>query len=213
MKTFIFDLDGTLINSLPDIQTAANRAFAALNLPTRNLEEVRKNVGHGLDDFFRHINLPHIITEEELSVIKNVYGEYYKNHLADLTTVYDGVIELLRALRKKGCMLIMASNKTDLYAKIIADKLFSRLFDDVIGQMDGIPPKPRPELGQYILQKHGLSASDCVMVGDSKFDTVFAKNCGFYSVGVRWGFSEPDELENAGTDKIVDRAEEILELI
>ena len=212
MKTFIFDLDGTLINSLPDIQTAANKAFTAVGLSTRSLEEIRTNVGHGLDDFIRNINLPHVVTEEELSVIKDVYGEYYKNHLADLTTVYDGVIDLLRALRQKGCLLIMASNKTDVYVKIIADKLFPGLFDDMIGQMDGVPPKPRPELGQYILNKHGLSAADCVMVGDSKFDTVFAKNCSFYSVGVRWGFSEPGELEKAGTDKIVEKADEILSL-
>ena len=213
MKTFIFDLDGTLINSLPDIQTAANKAFAAVCLPSRSLDEIRRHVGHGLDDFLRNINLPHVVTEEEFSVIKNVYGEYYKNHLADLTTVYDGVIDLLKTLRKMGCLLIMASNKTDLYVKIIADKLFPGLFDGVVGQMDGLPPKPRPELGQYILNKYGIDASDCVMVGDSKFDTAFAKNCGFYSVGVRWGFSEPGELEKAGTDKIIGKADEILALV
>lgn len=212
MKTFIFDLDGTLINSLPDIQTAANKAFTAAGLPIRTLEEIRQNVGHGLDDFIRNINLPHIVTDEEFTIIKDVYGEYYKNHLADLTTVYDGVVDLLRALRKNGCLLILASNKSDLYVKIIADKLFPGLFDDVIGQMDGVLPKPHPELGQYILNKHGIKASDCMMVGDSKFDTVFAKNCGFFSVGVRWGFSEPDELENAGTDMIIEKADEILAL-
>jgi len=213
VKTFIFDLDGTLIYSLPDIREAANRAFAAVGLPLRSIEEVRKFVGHGLDDFLRNINLPYVVTEKELSVIKNVYDEYYKNHLADLTTVYDGVIDLLRNLHEKGCFLIMASNKTDIYVKIIADKLFHGLFDDVIGQMDGVPPKPCPALGQYILDRHGLTAADCIMVGDSKFDTVFAKNCGFYSVGVRWGFAEPGELEAAGTDKIVEKANEILALV
>lgn len=212
MKTFIFDLDGTLIDSLPDIQTAANKAFNAVNLPSRSLKEIRQHVGHGLDDFIRNINLPHVVTDEEFSVIKNTYGEYYKNHLADLTTIYDGVTELLKALRKMGCLLIIASNKTDAYAKIIADKLFAGMFDDVLGQMDHLPPKPCPELGQYIMKKYGLSAADCVMVGDSKFDTAFAKNCGFYSVGVRWGFSEPGELELAGTDKIVEKADEILAL-
>lgn len=212
MRTFIFDLDGTLVNSLPDIQTAANKAFHAVNLPPRSLEEVRLHVGHGLDDFIKSINRPHIVTDRELSVIKTVYDEYYKNHLVDLTTVYEGVIDLLEKLRKMGCLLIIASNKTDLYVKIIADKLFAGLFDDAIGQMAHFPPKPRPDLGQYIMDKYGLSAADCVMVGDSKFDTAFAKNCGFYSVGVRWGFSEPGELETAGTDLIVERADEIFDL-
>ena len=212
MKTFIFDLDGTLIDSLPDIQTAANKAFSAVNLPSYTLKEIRQNVGHGLDDFIKNINLPHIVTDEELSIIKTVYGNYYEKHLTDLTTVYEGVTDLLINLRKKGCLLIMASNKTDLYAKIIADKLFLGLFDEVFGQIDGLLPKPNPELGQLILNKYSLVATDCIMVGDSKFDTAFAKNCGFYSVGVRWGFSEPGELEAAETDIIVERADEILAL-
>lgn len=212
MKTFIFDMDGTLIDSLPDVAEASNRSLKMHGLPERTLEEVRRNIGHGLDDRLTKLALPAVLSPSEYAELKKDYCDYYAGHCTALSYAYSGMTETLTELKRRGHRLIVATNKRDRFAHAIADKLFAGIFDRVIGQLDGVPPKPDPALGKYITGLLSVSPADCVMVGDSKFDMLFARSCGFFPLGVRWGYSEKGELESSGAEFIAERPADILSL-
>lgn len=211
MKVFVFDLDGTLINSLGDVAAAVSFALQKGGYEPTTPERVFQLIGHGVGDVLLALLPPHKRSQEEMLRVRGYYYEYYGAHTTVLTTVYPHVPEMLAGLKAKGCRLALLSNKTDEFAKKIADNLFSGLFDYVRGAVDGFPLKPDPRVGDLVLEQFGVKPSDCVMVGDSHFDIDFAHACGFFSIGVDWGFAEPDELKNANANIIVSDAMQILE--
>lgn len=210
MKTFIFDLDGTLVNTIYDITDSVNYALDKRGMELVTPEMSVVFVGHGLDDFLLNMVPALVGNEAEFVAFRDDYFSWYSTHYMSKSRPYHGMKELVVELKKRGCKVVMASNKTHEYVVDFNKNVFGGIFDIAVGKKEGIPPKPSVELGDYLMKKLGEKPENCVMVGDSKFDILFAHNCGFYSVAVDWGFAQPGELEAAAADLIVSKAEDIL---
>lgn len=206
---YIFDLDGTLVDTIGDITFSFNYALRKNKIPEIDVETARLHVGHGMDDFITNTLLPARYSDEMKAKIKADYAEYYAQHSTDFTVVYPGMSELVARLSAQGHKVVIATNKADELVGRIVKKYFDGMFDLVIGQKPGVPPKPSVELGQFVLEKMGALACECVMIGDSKYDVLFAINCGFEIIAVDWGYAQPGELAGAGALRIVSSAEEI----
>lgn len=215
MKIYVFDLDGTLVNSLGDIAAAVNYAMTQGGYQPVTQQRVFELIGHGIGDVLIQLIPEEKRSEEEKLRLRNdFYIPYYSQHLTDNTVVYPHVREMLRGLREKGCRLALLSNKTDRFVHGIAANLFEEgTFEYIRGAVDGFPLKPDPLVGKLVTDHFGASPQECVMVGDSHFDIDFAYACGFDSIGVDWGFAEPDELKNANAHIIVSDALQILDTV
>lgn len=214
MKVCIFDLDGTLVNSLGDVTASVNHALVNGGYPPVTQERVFELIGNGVSDLLMILLPEDKKTPEEMHRLRDTYYfPYYEAHMTDRTTVYPQVPEMLRGLRANGWKLALLSNKTDQFAHHLADTLFPGLFDYVRGAVDGFPLKPDPAVGKLVTEHFGVAPENCVMVGDSHFDIDFARVCGFESVGVDWGFAEPDELKNANAHIIVSEAMQIVDAL
>ncbi len=214
MKVIFFDLDGTLVNTIPDITAAINHAFSRYGYPTCTPERVVDFVGHGLRDCLRCGLEPAVAPPEIFESIIADYSAYYEENTTVFSAPFPGIPEAVKTLRTSGHKLVIVTNKGDDFAKKIAAEMFDGLFDEVIGARDDLPLKPDPALGELLMKRFGVGAKDCAMVGDSLFDMRFARACGFYGVGVSWGFSHGvDELWDNGADAVVDRAEQLVQLL
>jgi phosphoglycolate phosphatase len=209
----IFDLDGTLIDSLHDIADAMNRVLTANGFPTHPYDSYRTFVGKGLRNL-TEMALPASVTEE--NIIKNVHVELltdYKRHFAEKTALYPGIEELLDALTKNNIGLAILSNKADTITQRIAEKLLSRWpFALIIGTGDAIPRKPDPTGAYLCASALQVEPERCVYVGDSGIDMQTANRTGMLPVGVTWGFRSREELESHGASIIIEHPSELLSL-
>lgn len=212
-KLYIFDLDGTLVNSLEDLAESVNLALADRGYPVRAVEEYRYLVGNGAMKLIERA-----LPEEERSeeVVRAVHAEFsriYGERMVCKTKAYDGVEELLLSLKERGCLLAVASNKPDAFSKQVAETIFGRgLFDSIHGKREGVPTKPSPEILLDIMGELGASPGECVMSGDSNVDVETAKNAGIECIGCTWGFRTEEELTRAGADMIAHEPRDILAL-
>jgi phosphoglycolate phosphatase len=206
LKGFIFDLDGTLLYTLEDIAAAENRALAELNLPPRNVEEYRWIVGGGADDIARRLLPADMHTPEQIAAFVQRFRTHYHQNWHERTRLYDGIAELLSALRQQDFPLAVLSNKPEEFALKIVDWFFpgwqgnSRpaLFTHVIGQRVGVPVKPDPALALQIARDWGLNPAAVAFLGDSDIDIYTALNAGMIPVGAEWGFRGRKELVDSG---------------
>lgn len=212
MKLAIFDLDGTLVNSLEDITDAVNYTMKQLGCPERSISEVNSYTGDGLLELCQKA-LPENEQDKLESAIK-IYSEYYNSHYTVKTKPYDGIPELLHELKERGIVLAVASNKTYAFTVDIIFKCFGRgLFSEIEGRIDGRPIKPAPDIIDTILKKTGFMPEDAVLIGDTGIDITTAVNAGIRSAGCLWGFRTREELEGSGADFIVGTPCDILSLI
>ncbi|QDU32980.1 Phosphoglycolate phosphatase [Poriferisphaera corsica] len=208
----IFDLDGTLVNSLRDLADAVNYALRELGRPMHELEAYRYLVGQGVKNLIRDaLGAGHEgLFEEGL----RLFHEYYDVHMYDHTGLYPGVGEMLRELKNGGVKLGVVSNKPDGATREVVTKLLDGYgFDVVFGAREGVAIKPDPAGLREAMDVVGVKPSECVYVGDSKVDMLTGKAGGVMTVGVSWGFREVEELEQNGADVVVHDACELSRII
>lgn len=213
IKTAIFDLDGTLADTLTDLGTAMNAALASEQLPGYSMETYRTLVGNGIDKLVRDAMADGYTSDGAIRV-KAAFQRYYTDHCTDDTAAYDGLDALLRKLADDGVTTAVISNKPQMFVPKILEKLYpGHRFDYAWGQQDGIPRKPSPDSLEKLLGLCGCDKSEALYVGDSDVDVIFAHNAGVRVCGVSWGFRGADELRRAGADDIVSSPKELYRII
>lgn len=214
VKLIIFDLDGTLLNTLPTIAFFGNKALAAYRLPPIDTERYKALIGNGRDLLIHRMLAETDNDSSELyQKVGAAYDEAYESDGMYLTEPYDGINELLTELKNKGIRLAILSNKPDNVVEPIAETVFKGIFDEVWGKRADYPVKPSPDAAFEICKRVGVKPCETVFVGDTSVDIETGKNAGFTTIGVEWGFRSRAELENAGADIIVKHAMEISEKV
>jgi HAD hydrolase, family IA, variant 1 len=209
-KLVIFDLDGTLLNTIADLANSTNYALKVLGYPIHEPDKYNFMVGNGINKLFERALPDGEKTEENVLRVRQEFVPYYDQHNADKSRRYPGVTELLETLQTAGMQLAVASNKYQAATeKLIAHYFPNIKFTAVFGQREGIPVKPDPIIVKEILQIAKVQEEETLYVGDSGVDMQTAINAGVTSCGVTWGFRPRTELESFHPDHIVDNAEEI----
>lgn len=209
----IFDLDGTLLNSLRDIANTTNYVLHKNGFPQWDLDQYREFVCDGLPALLQRA-LADNYTPDKIVRLTDDFTAYYSSHYNDFTVVYAGMPELLHNLLNKGVKLAVLSNKPDHFVKVIIDELYPDIHFSIIqGKTDDFPQKPNPASLLNVLNKLRVTPDETLYIGDSNVDIFTAHNAGVKAVGVTWGFRERSELEEAGANYIVDSPDIILHLI
>ncbi|MGC9151391.1 MAG: HAD family hydrolase [Microbacter sp.] len=213
-KLIIFDLDGTLLDTIADLGTSVNIALRKHGFPEHDIETYRFMVGNGLTKLIERA-LPD--DQRDVFVIEQVkqtFLNHYLPHSGDYTKPYPGIQELLLKLQNQGIRMAVASNKVhEATEKVVAHFFPSIHFDIVLGQREGIPTKPDPSILFSILAHTGCNANETLYVGDSGVDVVTATNAGIAFTGVLWGFRPKEELASFGATSFVSTPKEILSLL
>lgn len=211
-NTVIFDLDGTLLNTLEDLGDSVNFALKSFGYPTRTYEEVKSFVGNGIKDLLTKA-VP-IGTDEETTLrCLQAFKNHYKTNMQNKTLPYEGIIALLKELNSKGIKLGIVSNKYDFGVKNLNKYYFKDLIPVAIGEREGVRKKPAPDTVLTAMKELGSKKEECLYVGDSGSDMITAKNVGIKSVGVTWGFRDADSLRESGAIFLINSPKELLELL
>lgn len=210
-KLVVFDLDGTLINSLEDLGTAINVSLKKMGLSTHDMDKFNYFVGNGIRKLCERSVGEH---QDRVDELYKLFSEYYGSHYAVYTKPYPNVEELLRYLKENNIKIAVASNKAENFAIQIVCELFPNIqFDCIKGQIETRDKKPCPDIIFEIMKELGVSKEETLMVGDSNVDIQTAKNSGLKSVGCLWGFRDYEELSEAGADHIIINPLEIIDII
>lgn len=213
MKAFIFDLDGTLLNTLEDLANASNYMLQNLSFPIHDVNSYKYRVGNGIPKLISR-SLPQTAqTDETLNKAAALFNAYYSAHKTDCTVSYNGIDELLRSLKQKGAKLAVATNKEQGFARELVNMYFPDTFDYVSGMTVNSSPKPDPDIVLHILDKLCLKPKDTIYLGDSGVDMLTANNAGLYACGVLWGFRQADELWENGAKMLIHTPSDILQLL
>ena len=212
-KAVIFDLDGTLLNTIDDLGDSVNYVLKKHNYPTFSIEEYKYKVGNGMRKLIERSLPKSEQTDEKIEQILAEFMAYYSEHKMDKTAPYDNIEQLLKTLKQKGVKTAVVTNKAHISAKPLMDEVFPDLFDAVIGQKEGVPTKPDPTSVFAVMKELGVSADECLYLGDSGVDMQTAKNAGIFGIGVLWGFRKADELIENGAKKLIGKPQELLELL
>ena len=208
----IFDLDGTLLNTLEDLKDSVNYGLRKYGMPERSLEEIRCFVGNGVQKLIER-SLPEERTKEEEQLVFTAFREYYDIHCNDKTDLYPGIRELLRELKKCGYKMAIVSNKLQSGVDTLRDIYFKEYITTAIGMKDGIPKKPAPDMVLEAMRCIGATRETTVYVGDSEVDIATAFNTGIDCIAVDWGFRTRKEQEQAGSKVFADKPLDILKYI
>ena len=212
VKAIIFDLDGTLADTLDDLTDAYNHGLKELQLPGHTPEQYRMMVGTGSADLCRKALPPG--RSDLIDKLLELSLSRYSDHYLDKTAAYLGITELLDELTRRNIRLAVLSNKPDSFTNKIVGEMFGpERFEIIRGQLDGIPPKPDPAAVVGILEQMELSPADVLYVGDSAIDMATAAAAQLRSVGVSWGFRDRQELQSAGAGHIIDQPAQLLPLL
>ena len=209
-KAVLFDMDGTLLDTLDDLRDGVNLVLQRRGYPQRTTEEIRAFVGNGARRLIR-LALPNGTDEAEVDSVLEEYREWYKINYCTKTRPYAGVVEVLAALQVQGVKTAVVSNKPDATTKKLAERFFPGL--PAFGQRDDIPKKPAPDMVYHALQTLDETAETAIYVGDSEVDVATARNAGLPLIAVSWGFRTREQLVAAGAETIVDTAEELWALL
>ena len=208
----MFDLDGTLLNTLQDLTDSVNAVLLQHGFPTHSLDAVRSFVGNGIFTLIQKA-VPVGTKEEKLNAVFEDFKLYYAAHCADKTRPYEGVANMLLELRRQGVFTAVVSNKADFAAKELVDRYFSGLFDAVVGEKEGVPRKPAPDSVLAVMRSLGCAATETVYIGDSDVDVETARNAEVDGIFVDWGFRSADLLRACSAATIVSTPEEIVKIL
>ena len=208
----VFDLDGTLLDTLDDLAASLNHALTAFGLPARSREEVQGFIGNGVRLLVRRALPPEASAETERQVFA-AFAAYYSEHCADLTRPYAGIAGLLDRARRSGFATAVVSNKSHREVQTLCGRFFPGLLDMAAGERPGLARKPAPDLTRLVLRELGFSAEQACYIGDSPVDIETARNAGLDCVCVSWGFRGRDELVRAGARRIADSPQELAALL
>lgn len=212
INAVIFDLDGTLLNTLDDLAAAVNFALRSCGCPERSTDEVRRFVGNGVVKLIQRA-APADLDKAAWERCFALFRAYYMEHLTDRTTPYSGILPLLDALHAQLIKTAVVSNKLHRGVTELCDAFFGNRIDVCFGVNEDSERKPAPVTCFRAMETLGVTAAETLYVGDSEVDVQTAKNAGLQCVGVTWGFRDREELERAGAWKIIDTPEELLTLI
>ena len=205
----VFDMDGTILDTLEDLKNCMNRTLRMYNMPERTLDEIRSFVGNGIRRLIEQAVVAGT-SNEVMDDIHRDYMAYYKDHCADYTKPYEGVIDTIRQLRLLGYKTAVVSNKAHAAVLDLCDQYFPGLFDLAIGETPDVARKPAPDMVHLALQHFGVSQDKAVYIGDSDVDVATARNSQLDMIAVDWGFRSRECLVKQGATIIISKPEEIL---
>ena len=212
-RTVIFDLDGTLLNSIGDLAAAANYVCRKNRWPEHTEEEIMGMVGHGIPNLVRQFSPADARSTLMVLNTTSQFNQYYGCHNMELTRPYEGMAELLQQLKAAGAQLAVCSNKADNFSRAIVEHYYPGVFDLVRGNLNGMPVKPDPTVVREIMRDLDASYLSAVMVGDSSVDIQTGHNAGIKACGVTWGFRSRESLAEAEADAIADTPAELGKLL
>lgn len=212
-KAVIFDLDGTLLNSLGDLAAASNYGLKKCGYKVHDVDKYKTFVGDGRYKLIERVLPEEQRTPETIDKVLSLFNEYYGEHMIDMTRPYEGIAQLLDELKAKGIKIAVVSNKPHEFTTEIVTKFFGDRFDIIFGHREGYKAKPDPAAVLEVIREFGFTKEECLYVGDSNVDIKTAKNSGLKSVGVLWGFRSKEELEKEGADYIAVNVDELKNLI
>lgn len=208
----IFDLDGTILDTLDDLADSLNYALEKSGYPVRTRDEVRRFVGNGIRKLIER-GVPSGTDAESVSRVHENFTAYYKVHCADKTKPYENIPELLKKLRENGVKTAVVSNKADYAVQDLCVQYFEGLFDAAVGEREGVRKKPAPDSVNAVLEKLGVNRENSVYIGDSDVDVETARNSGMNCIAVDWGFRDRDLLISSGAEIIVSEPMKIAEIV
>ena len=209
----IFDLDGTLLNTIEDLADAGNWVCRNHGWPVHTVEEYKRFVGNGMARLVERFAPEDWRAPEKVQAVLEEFMPYYNAHKADKTAPYAGVPEMLKRLKEKGIFMAVLSNKADQLAGPVVEGYSPGLFPMIQGALPGVPTKPDPTLLYRLMDQLGATAADTLFVGDSNVDIRTAKNGGLTSCGVLWGFRTRQELESESADFLAETPAELERII
>ncbi|MBU1143656.1 MAG: HAD-IA family hydrolase [Firmicutes bacterium] len=212
IKGIIFDMDGTILNTLDDIRNSVNHALKIKNLPEKNDDDIKLAVGNGAFKLIERVT-PKSYTLEEVKEVFSIYQAHYDQNSSNHTGPYPGIIDLLKTLKKQRIRLAVCSNKFEHLVEELNVKMFLNLFDASVGEVKGIPIKPAPDMVYKALDLLELNKEEVLYVGDSEVDMDTAFNAQIRSVGVTWGYRAESLLREHNADYIIKHPNKLLEII
>ncbi|MBO5896530.1 MAG: HAD-IA family hydrolase [Clostridia bacterium] len=210
--TIIFDLDGTILDTLEDLKNSVNHALSSNNLPERSLAEVRSFVGNGIR-LLMELSVPVDTDSALLDKCFDSFRVHYKENSANNTKPYEGVVELLNQLKSKGYKLAVVSNKADFAVQTLVADYFDGIFDYAVGEREGIRRKPCPDSVNDALLHLASDKNSAVYVGDSEVDVETARNAAIPCVAVTWGFRDKSVLEGLSPEYIIDKPSQLMDIL
>lgn len=211
-RLVIFDLDGTLLNTLDDLAATGNYTLEALGYPTHPIAAYRRFIGNGIPNLV-HRMLPEGHTDEQHEQCYKLYQERYSAHKADLTAPYKGMTELVSELHRRGVICCVNTNKAHEFAKELIQRFFGDSIKTVIGQGEGFPLKPSPDAALELCRRYDIPTESALYVGDSNVDMQTAAAAGIDACGVLWGFRDREELEGCKPAHIAEDAAALMRII
>ena len=211
-KAIIWDMDGTLLNTLDDLTDCLNHTLAQFDMPPRDISETRLFVGNGLGRMIR-LSIPENTDEATYEKVLELFKDYYKDHCRIKTRPYPGITDILVCLKAEGFKMAIVSNKVDFALKALAKECFGDSIDVAIGEQEGMRRKPEPDMVEAALKALGVSKKDAVYIGDSNVDLMTARNSGLDCISVLWGFRTKEELTECGADTFVSNTEELFDML
>ena len=215
MKACIFDLDGTLTNTLESMTYSVNLTLEEMGLSKITKDQCRLFVGNGARVLIeKSLKAAGDTDASRIEEGMEIYGRIFDRNCTYHVTPYEGIPEMLKALKDKGIQLAVLSNKPDRQTVKVVKAIFGEeLFDYAQGQKEGIRRKPEPDGVWYLMEQMHVSKEECLYIGDSEVDAATGRNAGLKTIGVLWGFRDRKTLETAGVDDLIDRPDELLQFV
>lgn len=208
-ELYIFDMDGTILNTIDDIAGAINYVLDIHGYPRRTVDEVKSFVGNGLKRALE-LSLPDGVAEDVLNQLFTELVAYYNEHSNIMTRPYEGIVEVIHKLREQGKIVAVVSNKRVEAVRDLCDIYFAGCFDMALGDQDGIARKPAPDMTNMVIEHYGILKDKCVYIGDSDVDLMTARNTEIDCIAVTWGFRTREFLVEHGAEIIIDSPWELL---
>ena len=208
----IFDLDGTILDTLEDLHTSVNYALRESGYPRRQLKEIRRFLGNGALNLITR-SVPEGTSDEHIQATLKIFSEYYSVHCNDVTAPYPGIPELFDRLKASGVLVAVVSNKPDFAVQTLCEQHFPGQLDAVTGERPDVRKKPAPDSVNDVISKLAVPRGEAVYIGDSEVDIATAKNAGLPCISVDWGFRDHDFLVNTGADLLASDTTELKTLL
>ncbi len=212
ITTIVWDMDGTVLNTLIDLRDSVNYVLRKYNMPEHTIEEYRRYFGSGIR-YALECAVIEGTPSETIDEMLPIFKEHYDIHCLDNTCPYDGILDAMKKLKEKGYKMAIVSNKIDSAVKELNEKFFKEYVDVAIGETPGTKRKPAPDMVEQALKELGSSKEESIYIGDSEVDLQTAKNSNLPCISVLWGFRDRDYLIEQGATTFAETPEELIQLL